>query len=155
MQVIFGRKNNIKILIDKEDYISLFTKDRKFTLNHGYIRVKYKNEIGIYVTTGIARLIMKPPDDMIVDHINRNPLDNRRKNLRICTRQQNAFNRKVKNGSYSGYKGVSWHFGKYRVNICRDGKRLNLGNFTNKKEAAKEYNKYAKQLFKEYASLNK
>ncbi len=55
------------------------------------------------------REIMKPPKGMVVDHINRDGLDNRRANLRIATRQQNRCNSgpRLRRGT-SKYKGVSW-----------------------------------------------
>ena len=41
-----------------------------------------------------------------VDHINGDPLDNRKENLRICMHSENCRNRKVRSDSRSGYKGV-------------------------------------------------
>ena len=54
------------------------------------------------------REITNAPKGMEVDHINGNPLDNRKENLRICTNQQNAMNRGKRSDNTSGYKGVSY-----------------------------------------------
>ena len=54
------------------------------------------------------RVIMDPPDDMTVDHINGVPLDNRRENLRLATKQQQRMNQFARYGK-SRFKGVTWH----------------------------------------------
>ena len=56
----------------------------------------------------IHRVIINAPKGMQVDHINGNPLDNRRENLRICTNQQNGMNRGKPKDNTSGYKGVTY-----------------------------------------------
>lgn len=55
---------------------------------------------------GLHRLIMDPPKDMVVDHINRNPLDNRRINLRVCTMEENNRNLSLRKNNTSGTMGV-------------------------------------------------
>lgn len=45
---------------------------------------------------------------MVTDHINQNPLDNRKANLRIVTNSKNLFNRGKNTNNTSGFKGVSW-----------------------------------------------
>jgi hypothetical protein len=92
-----------------------------------------------------------------VDHKNGNGLDNRRKNLRKTTRQQNSWN----NGGYgktaSGYKGV------YKCSSCKNfvvrikykNKSLYLGHYSTAKEAALAYNEAVVILRGEFAKLNK
>jgi hypothetical protein len=53
----------------------------------------------------LSRFVMNAKEGEIIDHINRNPLDNRRKNLRIVNKRQNNLNKKCRNGS--GFIGVS------------------------------------------------
>ena len=99
-----------------------------------------------------------------IDHINHNGLDNRRCNLRICTSQQNTFNRKKNENCSSRYKGVSLHLGRFK-----NGKRyksfwesrikfksvqIYLGSFTNEIDAAFAYDVKAKELFGEFAYPN-
>lgn len=91
-----------------------------------------------------------------VDHINGNGLDNRRSNLRICTRQQNLAN-SIKHKKISSiYKGVYWYknYEKWHSSICFNYKRINLGYFNNEIEAAQAYNKAAQLYFGEFARLN-
>lgn len=102
------------------------------------------------------RLIMNAPRHLVVDHINHNGLDNRKKNLRLCTRAENNRNRRPFNINGSGYKGVSWD--KYRKRFLAaircNGKYYNLGRFKSEITAAKAYDKKAKQLFGQFAFLN-
>lgn len=103
------------------------------------------------------RAIMNAPKGMEVDHINGNPLDNRRENLRICTHAENTRNKVRKNNSSSGFKGVVFHkqTNKWQAQIRTNNKTLYLGLFANKKEAACTYNEKAKVYFGEFARLNK
>ena len=90
------------------------------------------------------------------DHIDHNTLDNRRDNLRICTCQQNHFNRKPDSNSTSRFKGVCWdkQYQKWQVDINIKGKHKKLGRFTDEKEAALAYDKAAIQEFGDFALLN-
>jgi hypothetical protein len=100
------------------------------------------------------REIVNAPKGMDVDHHNGNGLDNRRANLRICTRAQNLSNRYNKN--VSGYKGVVWqeHARKYKAQITRNSKVAHLGYFDNPIEAAQAYDRAAKEYFGEFAKTN-
>lgn len=89
------------------------------------------------------------------DHINRDPLDNRRLNLRICTSSQNKMNRTKSILNKSGYKGVcSVPVNKWAAFIMCGDIHLNLGHFEDKKDAARAYNKAATHYFGEFAVLN-
>jgi hypothetical protein len=103
------------------------------------------------------REILDPPDHLYVDHINHDGLDNRKANLRTATPCQNSYNRIhfTKNPS-SKYKGVSWnkHKKKWSVQIRYDGKSKFIGFFDNEIEAAKAYDRVAKEYHKEFAVLN-
>ncbi|MGD9110451.1 MAG: AP2 domain-containing protein [Phycisphaerales bacterium] len=94
---------------------------------------------------------------LFVDHINCNALDNRRANLRIVTRMQNAKNRsKSKKKCSSIYKGVSWNKSskKWCALIRANHKPIYLGYFDDEIEAAKAYDAAAKKYHKEFACLN-
>lgn len=89
------------------------------------------------------------------DHVNRQPLDNRRPNLRGCTRSQNNANRHLRSGA-SEYRGVSWYkqIGKWYATCCINGTSIHLGTFTDEIDAAKAYDRAALKAFGEFANLN-
>lgn len=95
------------------------------------------------------------PEGYVIDHINGSGLDNRQANLRLATVAQNAWNSKKRNPS-SGYKGV-WFArdkGLWRAAIVCNRRRIHLGYFRDKCDAAKAYDTAACIHFGEYAVLN-
>ena len=92
----------------------------------------------------------------IFDHINRDKLDNRRKNLRIVSKQINSVNRDLQSNNKSGYRGVSFYKRdkNWESYIKYNQKRIFLGRYKTKQEAALKYNIKAKELFGNYAYLN-
>tara|TARA_R100000995_G_scaffold71191_1_gene39828 strand:+ start:267 stop:914 length:648 start_codon:yes stop_codon:yes gene_type:complete len=132
----------------------------------------------------VHRLIMGFPEGMDVDHINGNGLDNRRENLRVCTRSQNAMNKKLRSDSTTGYKGVykckptvhrkkyvskktgevtyheSTNYYKNKPYVTRvgipgtSGKKKTVGYFATAEEAGQAYNDYVIKEFGEFAYLN-
>ncbi len=91
-------------------------------------------------------------DKRITDHVNGNGLDNRRKNLRRVTVQQNNSNRvRLRCDNTSGCTGVVRHQGRWRVQICVNGKCYHVGCFTNKKKAISARREAAKKYFGEFA----
>lgn len=104
--------------------------------------------------------IVSPPAGMLVDHVSFDTLDNRRENLRVCTRSENAFHsRKKKDGQYtSKYKGVSlWQGGgepSWRARIHKDGISYLIGYFKSEVEAALAWNQAALAHYGEFAVLN-
>lgn len=94
-----------------------------------------------------------------VDHIDRDTLNNQRKNLRTCTPTENCFNRsKWTIRTSSKFKGVCKRHGAiektWRARISKNGFRHNLGDFRTEKEAALAYDEKAIELFGEFAVLN-
>ena len=88
------------------------------------------------------------------DHINRQPWDNRRSNLRDCSISQNNINQSIRKDNTSGYKGVSPLRGKWQASLQHGGYQRYLGVFITKEEAALAYNKAALELFGDFAYLN-
>jgi hypothetical protein len=92
-----------------------------------------------------------------VDHRSQNRLDNRRRNLRPATKQENMANRGPQRNNTSGYKGVYWD--KTRLlwlAAIKVNRRMRfLGRWPTKEAAARAYNKAAKTHFGKYACLNK
>lgn len=126
---------------------------------NGYIRLSKRAEGGQRVRTSYHRFIINAPDDMEVDHINRNSYDNRKANLRLCTRSQNARNRKGRKNTSSRFKGVVFDKGHkgskpWRAYTTIDGRRIWLGYHPTQEAAAKVYDEYAKKQFGQFACLN-
>ena len=95
----------------------------------------YKNKKTIY----FSRMVMDAPKGMEVDHINRNTLDNRKKNLRIISHSGNMSNKGAYKNSKTGVAGVYWHKHrkKYFVELKTGTKRHCLGAFHTLEEAIK------------------
>ena len=91
-----------------------------------------------------------------IDHIDNNGLNNQKNNLRLCTHSQNMMNQEKQKNRSTKYKGVSFHKRDniYQSNIRSNGKLIYLGSFISEIEAAKEYDKKAKELFGDFARLN-
>ena len=92
----------------------------------------------------------------IVDHINNNPLDNRKCNLRIVTPQQNNMNRKSTKDSSSKYIGVTFdkRNNKWKAFIKINGKSVHLGTYDNELDAGKERDIATREHYGEYGNLN-
>ena len=99
------------------------------------------------------REIMKTPPGMVVDHINRNGLDNREANLRNCTRLQNLQNRYWDAGQ-SQYRGVCPQGDKWMATVGYNGETIYVGLFDDEVEAAKARDRKAYELAGEFAYLN-
>jgi len=93
---------------------------------------------------------------MHVDHINGNPLDNRKSNLRICTHAENSNNTGPRKNNTSGYKGVYWakRNKRWLAQITHNGKQVYIGHYKDKEEAARAYDAKAKEFQGEFAYLN-
>jgi hypothetical protein len=99
----------------------------------------------------------KTNQNLMLDHRNRNTLDNRKNNLRFCTKRQNQCNTQNRKNNTTGYQGVypckdasTWYV---RVNFY--GKSKHIGSFKSIKEAAFAYNEAALKYHGEFACLNK
>lgn len=102
----------------------------------------------------VHRLIMSPiPPGVFVDHINGNGLDCRRANLRLCTKADNAHNRRRQAGS-SRYKGVRRKGSRWAAQISHAGRRRHLGYYDSEDDAARAYDLAARELFGAFAWLN-
>lgn len=89
-----------------------------------------------------------------VDHVDRNPSNNRISNLRIASRSQNVANSPSRKSSKSGVKGVHWDSvsQKWKAQIHFNGKKKSLGRFKSIEKAAEAYARAAEVAFGEFAS---
>lgn len=118
-----------------------------------------KNHEKQFGTIYMHRILMKPPKNMVVDHINHDALDNRRCNLRVCTHSQNHANQRKRKKNSSRFKGVRYsHYqqGKKRWEalIGWKGRQRFIGKFNNEEDAAIAYNVAAQLFFGPFACLN-
>lgn len=101
------------------------------------------------------RLILGAGPGDMVDHVNRNGLDNRRANLRLCSASQNSTNRDYPRNEF-GFRGVSRYAGRFRARVspgpCRPARTL--GYFATPEEAARAYDAAAVARFGPFAQLN-
>jgi hypothetical protein len=102
------------------------------------------------------RVILNASEGAVVDHINRNTLDNRRENLRLVSRATNALNASKRVNALGKYKGVHYasKLKKFIAQIQFEKVKTHIGVFDDEISAAKAYDTKAKELFKDYAVLN-
>lgn len=140
-------KKGEEILIDAED----FEKVRRYSWCISKTGYPVANISG-KVTKLHRYLLGLTNPKIIVDHINRNTLDNRKCNLRICTALENARNTTVSKNSSTGYLGISLTAqGKYRARIMVNRKEIRLGNYSRIEDAIKARKQAEKKYFKEFA----
>lgn len=128
---------------------------------HGYYYVnlcKKNNKKVYYIHYLVAReFIDNHRNKKCVDHIDHNKLNNCIDNLRWSTYSENSMNRVKSKNRTSIYKGVSFHkpSKKWLCHIALNNKIIHVGLFDTEIEGAQAYNEKAKELFGEYALLNK
>lgn len=92
----------------------------------------------------LHRLIIDAPSGKGVDHINGDPLDNRRGNLRLCDQAQNSWNRGPAKNKASGLpKGVMRHRKRFAAKMKVRGQNLHLGTYDTPEEADLAYRRAA------------
>jgi hypothetical protein len=86
-----------------------------------YIETKIKKDNNDYTTTGFHRIIYS--EYKIIDHINREGLDNREINLQDGSNGINNLNCKLRKNNTSGYNGISYENNKWRYRWYENQKR--------------------------------
>jgi HNH endonuclease len=136
------------VYIDTQDR-ALIEQYTWYISSNGYACTKVHTATGPY-TLLLHRLLMNP-GELHVDHVNRNKLDNRRCNLRVCSDAQNKRNRDKQINNTSGYRGVCLDGRTYRVQISLNGTRSRHGHYTTKHAAAIMANIKRRELHGDYS----
>lgn len=92
--------------------------------------------------------------ELQTDHKDGDGLNNQKYNLRVCNSFQNQANRKLQKNNRTGFKGLLKKCNRWRALITTNRKRIYLGSFKTKQDAAKAYDKAAQKYFGEFARLN-
>ena len=103
---------------------------------HGYLQITVQSRP--YQAHRLAWLYMNGEwPKLNIDHINRNPSDNRLVNLRDVTQKQNQQNASKSSSNTSGHTGVYWNKqrSKWVAHIKHNYKRIYLGYFTDIEDA--------------------
>jgi len=143
-------------LVDKEDFsdISAYSWYRMKVGRDSYEKRIYAQSTIDGTSVTMHRLILGFPDSHI-DHINGDGLDNRRQNLRLCSRSQNLCNQGSTEGSSSQFKGVyNSKRGRWRAELNYEGNRYRLGIFDSEREAALAYDRKALEIHGDFARPN-
>ena len=157
IELLGNHGENKSFLISKVDYPSIM--DYKWYLNNnGYPYTFGKGSVNfgkrgrtLHKFLYRKQIIEK---GYVIDHINRNKLDNRLSNLRVITSKENSYNRSKNSNSNNKYKGVCKRGTKYVAVISKDGVKKEIGGFLTEEEAAKCYDMMAEELFGKYCAKN-
>ncbi len=140
-------------LVDPEDYAELakykWCASRQSNTFYA-VRAEGKRQIRMH------RVIMNAPPGLVVDHIDHNGLTNTKRNLRLCTKSQNARNQRPQRDRSSKYIGVWWskQQRKWYARIDHHRQRHWLGAFKRERAAARARDDAAFALHGEFAHLN-
>lgn len=150
-KIIIYRNNNTEItevLIDTEDLEKIKRYQWRVT-NNNYIEAYGLNHFLIH------RYLLNTPSNMLVDHKNRNTLDNRKLNLRNCNYAENSRNKSKAKNNNSGNLGIftleSESFKYYHAAICVNNNRIYLGKYKLKEDAIKARERAELKYFKDFA----
>lgn len=152
---LIGKKGGIAFVNEKDfDQVSKYG----WSMNADGYALATIEGISILMHHFVAKQYMKDiPDNQIIDHINRNRLDNRRENLRLLTRKLNGDNKSLyKNKKSSIYRGVyrDKKSKKYRVRTNIGGKRVNMGCYITEEEAAETMDMFLVHNGYDHVELN-
>jgi hypothetical protein len=137
-------------LVDDEDYERIVAAGPWHAT--GNQRLPYAQCTHGGINFQMHRYLLEARPDQEIDHINGNGLDNQRANLRFCTRSQNHANKPKRPNCSSKFKGVWWSQQKNCWSAQVSTRRLGL--FKNEENAARAYDKAAREKWGEYARTN-
>ena len=145
-------------IVDAADYE--WASQFRWNCDKGYARrhkqVPGTGKFGKKKSYYLHRELLGAGPGQLVDHIDRNPLNCRRGNLRFANRTINSRNSKLNYNSKTGYRGVSFdsQYGKYRAQIVVNNVRKSCGRHATPEQAAKAYDEAARRYHGEHAMLN-
>lgn len=136
-----------RVIYDSESGVAISSFTNK-PINYTVLISPY----GRFLVSRLVWLLVngQDPGDMLIDHINGEPTDNRSSNLRLVTFEQNAQNTRLYSNNTSGHKGVYPTKTGFQAKIGFGKKYVFLGNFQTKEEAIMAYNNAAATHHKEY-----
>lgn len=106
-------------------------------------------------TLRLHRLLMDAPADVLIDHKDGDGLNNRRDNLRVASNGQNRANDKHRRNGQSGFKGVRCKAsGSFQAQLTHEKVAHYLGTFERAEDAARAYDRAARQYHGAFANLN-
>ena len=132
-----GRTVNCNVLVDEED----FERISKLTLRIRFRAPEYTRIAGVFVVTKpLTEIILGKKAGFVIDHIDRDPLNNTKINLRYLTKGHNGINKSLSSNNTSGYVGV-YNLGprNYCAEYSIAGVDYRKWKFTTAKEAAEYY----------------
>jgi len=142
-------------LVDDDDFE--FLDQWKWNLDsHGYAKRDIKTKDGrTCIKMHREILSLSKNDGIFVDHINNIPLDNRKHNLRKCSKSENQHNSCIRKNNTSGYKGVRLQkrTGKWTARITVNWKEIHIGTFETPELAHAAYCNAALELHGEFANF--
>jgi hypothetical protein len=130
-----------QVIIDECDYDLIKSRGWCVSRADKQLYVKAKGKKGEPSSLLLHRLIMNAGHGQIVDHIDRNGLNNSRSNLRFCTHSQNHLNADISKANTSGFQGVTLYkrTGRWVAQVHVKGKHIHLGYFDDPKKAEDAY----------------
>lgn len=140
-------KKQQKFVIDTEDYEKV-KHYSWYTNSKGYLYAPTKDNTKI----AMHRIIANANKDDVVDHIDGDPTNNRKSNLRICNHVQNGQNSRIAKDNKSGVTGVYWNnaTNKWVASIRIDNKNVYLGQYIKKSDAVLARVSAEKKYYKEF-----
>lgn len=143
--------DGFEVMIDDEDLervLKFHWGKHKAPHNKGIYFANF-SKANKYIT--LHRFIIGACDGDIVDHKNRDTLDNRKVNLRICSVANNTHNSGAMITNRLGIRGVTKRGNTYSARICVDKKPIHIGNFKTSEEAALAYKKASLDYYGEFS----
>jgi hypothetical protein len=138
-------KSGTAVMVDTED-VAKISRYAWFDNGNGYIASKGKDG-----KLFLHRVVMDAEDGSVVDHINFNPLDNRKANLRVCRQSQNTLYQRSRLEDKGVY--LNRKTGKFYIHLTINGKAAHCGTFDNRNDAVTEYRRLARKVYGEFAYI--